>query len=61
MEAIGWRDSFLLMAAIVIVVLLPMAFVLRRTPEDHGMRPDGDEAEGADASGALCRGRFCTG
>ena len=53
MEAIGWRDSFLLMAAIVIVVLLPMAFVLRRTPEDHGMRPDGDEAEGADASGAL--------
>ena len=53
MEAIGWRDSFLLMAAIVIVVLLPMAFVLRRTPEDHGMRPDGDEAEGADASDAL--------
>lgn len=44
MEAIGWRDSFLLMALIIIVVLLPMAFVLRRTPEDYGMRPDGDEA-----------------
>ena len=53
MEAIGWRDSFLLMAAIIIVVLLPMAFVLRRSPEDYGMRPDGDEAEGTDASGAL--------
>ena len=53
MEAIGWRDSFLLMAAIIIIVLLPMAFVLRRSPEDYGMRPDGDEAEGADASGAL--------
>ncbi len=53
MEAIGWRDSFLLMAAIIIIVLLPMAFVLRRSPEDYGMRPDGDEAEGTDASGAL--------
>ncbi|MCY4576590.1 MAG: MFS transporter [Chloroflexi bacterium] len=53
MEAIGWRDSFLLMAAIIIIVLLPMAFVLRRSPEDYGMRPDGDEVEGADASGAL--------
>ena len=53
MEAIGWRDSFLLMAAIIIIVLLPMAFVLRRSPEDYGMRPDGDEAEGPDASGAL--------
>ncbi len=53
MEAIGWRDSFLLMAAIVIVILLPMAFVLRRTPEDYGMRPDGDPPDSADASGVV--------
>ena len=53
MEAIGWRDSFLLMAAIVIVLLLPLAFVLRRTPEDYGMRPDGDAPESADASGVV--------
>ena len=53
MEAIGWRDSFLLMAAIVIVVLLPMAFVLRRTPEDYGMRPDGDTADSADSPGGM--------
>ena len=53
MEAIGWRDSFLLMAVIIIVVLLPMAFVLRRTPEDYGMRPDGDEADGADTAGVM--------
>ena len=53
MEAIGWRDSFLLMAVIIIVVLLPMAFVLRRTPEEYGMRPDGDAADSADASGVV--------
>jgi len=53
MEAIGWRDSFLLMAAIVIVVLLPMAFVLRRTPEDYGMRPDGDEVTESSAEGVV--------
>ena len=53
MEAIGWRDSFLLMAVIVIVVLLPMAFVLRRTPEDYGMRPDGDEVVESSAEGVV--------
>ena len=53
MEAIGWRDSFLLMAVIIIVVLLPMAFVLRRTPEDYGMRPDGDEVVESSAEGVV--------
>lgn len=53
MEAIGWRDSFLLMAVIVIVVLLPMAFVLRRTPEDYGMRPDGDEVAESSVGGVV--------
>ena len=42
MEEIGWRDSFLVMAVVIIVLLLPMAFILRRRPEDYGMRPDGD-------------------
>ena len=51
MEEIGWRNSFLIMAVVVLVLLLPLAFVLRRTPEDHGMRPDGDEA-GNSADGA---------
>ena len=51
MEEIGWRNSFLVMAVVVLVLLLPLAFVLRRTPEDHGMRPDGDEA-GNPADGA---------
>ncbi len=53
MEAIGWRDSFLLMTVIIIVVLLPMAFVLRRTPEDYGMRPDGDEVVESSAEGVV--------
>ena len=53
METIGWRDSFLVMALVILVLLMPLAFVLRRTPEDHGMRPDGDDADGADAGGAV--------
>ena len=51
MEEIGWRNSFLLMAAVVIVLLLPLAFVLRRAPEDHGMRPDGDPPNESSAEG----------
>ncbi len=48
METIGWRDSFLVMAAVILVILLPLVLVLRRRPEDYGMRPDGappDEEE----------------
>ena len=53
METIGWRDSFLVMAVVILVLLMPLAFVLRRTPEDYGMRPDGDAVDGADAGGAV--------
>ncbi len=49
MEEIGWRNTFLVMAAIILVLLVPLVLVLRRTPEDYGMRPDGDETAGSPA------------
>ena len=49
MEEIGWRDSFLVMAGVVLILLLPLAFMLRRTPEDHGLLPDGDKPGDANA------------
>ncbi len=37
----NWRTAFLVMALVVWLVLLPLTFVLRRRPEDHGLLPDG--------------------
>ena len=48
-----WRSAFLVMALVVWLLLLPLALVLRRRPEDHGLLPDGasveDEAPGEDS------------
>lgn len=41
-----WRGGWQAMAVIALVVLLPASLFMRRTPEDHGLNPDGysDEA-----------------
>ena len=44
--AFGWRDAWVVLGAIVIVVMLPpAALLMRRSPEDMGLRPDGDPPE----------------
>ncbi len=41
----GWREMFFIFAAITwIVVLIPSTVLIRRRPEDLGLRPDGDAA-----------------
>ena len=37
----GWRETWLLLAIATALLVYPMAFVMRRTPEDHGWHPDG--------------------
>ncbi len=37
----GWRDSWRILGAITLCLTLPMAAVMRRRPEDHGLYPDG--------------------
>ncbi len=37
----GWRETWILLAVATALLTYPMAFVMRRTPEDHGWHPDG--------------------
>ncbi len=37
----GWREAWLWLAAFAAVFLYPVALVMRRAPEDHGLHPDG--------------------
>ena len=43
----GWRNGYFFQALFVLAIVVPVAFLLRRSPEDAGLRPDGD----ADGSG----------
>ena len=38
----GWRNGYLFQALFVLAIVAPVAFLLRRSPEDAGLRPDGD-------------------
>ena len=40
-DAFGWRTSWQLLALGTGVMTLPMAFIVRRAPEDFGLHPDG--------------------
>ena len=42
-----WRVGYVALAVFVMLAIVPVAFVMRRTPEDYGLRPDGDRGDGA--------------
>jgi MFS family permease len=53
--AVGWRTAWLVQAAIIGGVIVPLfALLLRNRPEEFGLRPDGaaDQPGGADIPGA---------
>jgi MFS transporter, OFA family, oxalate/formate antiporter len=41
LEAIGWRDTWFVMGVAGLVILAPLAALMRRQPEDLGLLPDG--------------------
>jgi MFS family permease len=41
----GWRDTWQILAVGTVVLITPAALVMRRTPEDHGLLPDGHSLE----------------
>ena len=41
----GWRNSYLIMGAVVLVILVAAAQVLRRDPQEIGLAPDGASNE----------------
>jgi len=48
-EQTGWRTACTAMGLMVLIVLAPIDLLLRKRPEDIGLRPDGDAAPHASA------------
>ncbi|MDA1062544.1 MAG: MFS transporter, partial [Chloroflexi bacterium] len=46
----GWRDGYLMLGIFVLIVSLPVAMLMRRTPEDYGLLPDGQRHDGVGTS-----------
>jgi MFS family permease len=49
-EQAGWRTACTAMGGVVLVVLAPINLLLRKRPEDLGLRPDGDAAPSASSA-----------
>lgn len=43
-DSFGWRAGYAAMGFMVWIVVLPVALIMRRSPEDYGLSPDGREA-----------------
>ena len=51
-DNVGWRDTWLILSGLgTAVTMLVAVFIIRRQPEDMGLRPDGDEEAGARRGG----------
>ncbi len=49
----GWRTGYVTMAGVVLLIIVPIAFIMRRQPEDVGLLPDGiSRSSGAGAERA---------
>lgn len=44
-DAAGWRDAWRVLALAAIVIVLPLSLLMRRTPEDYGLHPDGRSSD----------------
>jgi MFS family permease len=38
----GWRSAFVVLGVVIWIVAIPLALVVRNSPEEMGLRPDGD-------------------
>lgn len=43
LQSIGWRDTWFVLGITSIVLLIPLALLIRRQPEDIGLLPDGEK------------------
>jgi OFA family oxalate/formate antiporter-like MFS transporter len=44
-DEVGWRWAWRWLAVGAVMVIVPVSFLMRRTPEDHGLHPDGKSAD----------------
>lgn len=58
-DTVGWREAWQVLGVMAFVLIFPVSFLMRRAPEDHGLRPDGatfdaaPERSEADDSGRI--------
>ena len=44
-QPLGWRAAWVVLGIVALAVLIPMALLMRRRPEDHGLQPDGGASQ----------------
>lgn len=55
-DSFGWRTGYLILAVVVLCIIVPIAFVMRRQPEDFGLLPDhaqSDQSENSESAALL--------
>jgi MFS family permease len=58
-DLIGWRQTWIVIGIAAALLVYPVAFVMRRTPEDHGLNPDGKtDQEVAGGQAEMARADF---
>jgi OFA family oxalate/formate antiporter-like MFS transporter len=48
-DELGWSAGWRILAVVTAVVVIPAALVMRRQPEDYGLRPDGRRRDGPES------------
>lgn len=48
-DSFGWRAAWVVLAGVVVLVMVPASLLMRRSPEDEGLLPDGMTDEESDA------------
>ncbi len=44
-SVVGWRDTWFFLGIVALLVLVPVAFLIRTKPEDMGLAPDGESLQ----------------
>lgn len=51
LQSLGWRDTWFVLGITSIVLLIPLALLIRRQPEDIGLLPDGEKRASMEPGG----------
>jgi len=58
-DVVGWRESWRILSIAGLLLTLPMALIIKRSPEDYAMHPDGKTTEQmASGDGLLAQADF---
>ncbi len=54
-DTLTWRTAMFILGLSMVVIILPLALLVRHKPEDYGYQPDGDTVVGGDSNGLQMR------